>query len=368
MLYDIVIVGAGVAGCATALALKKANKTLRIAIIERNESVVHPYKIGETLPPHASKQFQNLNIWKPFLACDFSSSYGTSSLWGSNKVYTNEYIFSPYGYGWNLDRNRFDQFMMEQTKLQEVDFYFNTSCVTSVLDNSQWQLECESNSDRLNLKAIFVVDASGKKAAFAALQGIQKVRSDKQVGIYRFYDINQHHETKIKEGIVVETTQNGWWYSATLPNNKLVLGYMTDADLAHDLKLKSPINFEALLQQTQITGERTLALETKTSPFLVAAHTQYLSASVGEGWLAVGDAASSYDPISSLGIYKSLVMSQWASFAIIDALNEEKSGLKKYDYLVQQDFQQYTAKRLEFYQQEKRFSEAVFWKRRHYNQ
>lgn len=365
MKYDVVIVGAGVAGCATALALKKANKSLRIAIIERNESVVHPFKIGETLPPQASKQFQNLNIWETFLACNFSSSYGTSSLWGSNELYTNEYIFSPYGYGWNLDRNQFDQFMLEQAKLQEVDFYFNTSCVSSKLDNSQWQLECQSTVNRIFLRANFVVDASGKKAAFSTLQNIKKIKTDKQVGIYSFYDLKQDNEVKIKEGIVVETTENGWWYSATLPNHKLVLGFMTDADLANDLKLKSETNFDAFLQETKFTGERTLALTTKTSPFLVAAQTQHLTTAVGKGWLAVGDAASSYDPISSLGIYKSLVMSQWASFAIIDALNEVERGLKKYDYLVKQDFLLYKEKRLHYYQQEKRFSDAPFWKRRH---
>lgn len=365
MKYDVIIVGAGVAGCATALALKKRNKALSIAIIERSETIENPFKIGETLPPQASKQFQNLNIWEAFLACNFSSSYGTSSLWGSNELYTNEYIFSPYGYGWNLDRNRFDQFMMQQAKQQDVAFYFNTSCVAASLRDAQWELQLEAAFNKFTMSARFVVDASGKKAAFSTLQGAKKIKSDKQVGIYRFYDVNQANETKIKEGILVETTANGWWYSATLPNHKLVLGYMTDADLATDLKIKSEVNFDTLLQATKITGERIHPLQTKTSPFLVAAQTQHLTASVGEGWLAVGDAASSYDPISSLGIYKSLVMSQWASFAIIDSLKNEASGLKKYDYLVKQDFQQYAEKRLGYYQQEKRFSEAVFWKRRH---
>ncbi|NHN25980.1 NAD(P)/FAD-dependent oxidoreductase [Flavobacterium jejuense] len=367
MRYDVVIVGAGVAGCATALAIKKVNKSLRVAIIERNKSIENPFKIGETLPPQTSKQFQNLNIWEAFLSCNFSSSYGTSSLWGSNELYTNEYIFSPYGYGWNLDRNRFDQFMMEQAKLKAVDFYFNTSCVSSELENSQWQLECESDFKKVFVTASFVVDASGKKAAFSTLQGIKKVKSDKQVGIYRFYDVKQDNEVKVKEGIVVETNENGWWYSATLPNHKLVLGYMTDSDLANDLKIKSAANFDTLLQETKITRERTISFKTKTTPFLVAAQTQYLSTSVGEGWLAVGDAASSYDPISSLGIYKSLVMSQWASFAIIDSLKKVENGLKKYNHLIKQDFQLYEEKRLGYYQQEKRFSEAIFWKRRHYN-
>ncbi|WP_130733716.1 NAD(P)/FAD-dependent oxidoreductase [Flavobacterium sp. J27] len=367
MRYDVIIIGAGVAGCATALALKKVNKGLTIAIMERSTSSENVLKIGETLPPQASKQLQNLGVWEAFLQCNFSLSYGTSSFWGSPEVYTNEYIFSPYGYGWNLDRNAFDQFMIGQAKEKGIVFYWNASCSNSLRQNNHWTLQCEHYRDKLTLNASFVVDASGKKAAFSILQGSQKIKEDKQVGVYRFYDMKPANSSKIKQGIVVETDINGWWYSATLPNQKLVLGYMTDSDLAIDLKMKSEINFEAQLMQCNSTANRVANLSPKMAPFLVAAQTQYLDSSVGEGWLAVGDAASSYDPISSLGIYKALVMSQWASFAIVDYLNNEAIGLKKYNTLVKHDFQMYREKRKTFYLQEKRFSDAVFWKRRHEN-
>ncbi|MBF02584.1 MAG: hypothetical protein CMP76_04730 [Flavobacterium sp.] len=365
MKYDVIIIGAGVAGCATALALKKANKDLHIAIIERSASLENAFKIGETLPPQASKQFQNLGIWEAFLACNFSSSYGTSSVWGSHSVYTNEYIFSPYGYGWNLDRNAFDQFMIAQAKEKGVEMHWNTSCIHSHWENEHWIVTCEHNHDKLFLNASFVVDATGKKAAFSALQGTEKIKKDKQVGVYRFYDLKQANATEIKEGIVVETDANGWWYSATLPNQKLVLGYLTDSDIASHLKMKDDSHFEERLQQTTITATRVATLSDTTVPFLVAAQTQYLKTCVGEGWLAVGDAASSYDPISSLGIYKALVMSQWASFAIQDFLKKDRIGLQKYQNLVAYDFEVYEKKRKEFYQQEKRFSNTLFWKRRH---
>ncbi|VXA99135.1 conserved hypothetical protein [Flavobacterium sp. 9AF] len=367
MKYDVIIIGAGVAGCATALALKKVNKDLHIAIMERSASAENTFKIGETLPPQASKQFQNLGIWEAFLACNFSSSYGTSSVWGSHTVYTNEYIFSPYGYGWNLDRNAFDQFMIKQAKEKGVEVYWNTSCIHSHRENEQWILACENNHDKLLLNTSFVVDATGKKAAFSALQGTEKIKKDKQVGVYRFYDLKQANTTDIKEGIVVETDANGWWYSATLPNQKLVLGYLTDSDIASNLKMKVTSHFEDQLQQTAITATRVATLSDTTTPFLVAAQTQYLKSCVGEGWLAVGDAASSYDPISSLGIYKALVMSQWASFAIQDFLKKERIGLRKYQNLVTHDFEVYEKKRKEFYQQESRFSNTLFWKRRHEN-
>lgn len=45
--YDIVIVGAGPAGCLAALGALKENSSLQVAIVEKNEIVAH--RIGEAL-------------------------------------------------------------------------------------------------------------------------------------------------------------------------------------------------------------------------------------------------------------------------------------------------------------------------------
>lgn len=364
-MFDVVIIGAGVAGCATAIALKNQNKHLKIAIIERGSSENTIRRIGETLPPQASKQFQKLGIWEAFLACNFLSSYGTSSVWGSSELYTNEYIYSPFGYGWNLDRCVFDRFMINEAQKRGVHFFFKTSCTTAFKTTSDWQLTCFENTNKKQITARFVVDASGKKAAFTNLQGISKITNDSLVGIYRFYDtIINHKALSIEKGTLVETNPNGWWYSATLPNNKLVIGYMTDADIAAKLNLKSKASFENLLNTSVYTAKRIPKQASYSENQLVAAQSQYLTNTTGEAWLAVGDAASSYDPISSMGIYKSLVMSQFASFAILDYLNNEPVGLRKYEHIVQQDYSQYETKKTKYYAQEQRYKENTFWKRR----
>lgn len=364
-MYDVVIIGAGVAGCSTAIALKNQNKHLKIAIIERGSYENTTRRIGETLPPQASNQFQKLGIWEAFLACNFLSSYGTSSVWGSSELYTNEYIYSPFGYGWNLDRSVFDRFMMNETQQRGVDFFFKTSCTTALKSPSHWQLTCFENTNEKQIAARFVVDASGKKAAFTSLQGISKITNDTLVGIYRFYDTNTNNELlSLKKGTLVETDANGWWYSATLPNNKLVIGYMTDADIATKLNLKSKASFENLLNTSAYTTKRIPKHSSYSENQLVAAQSQYVTNCVGEAWLAVGDAASSYDPISSMGIYKSLVMSQFATFAILDYLKNETLGLRKYEYIVQQDYTHYEAKKAKYYSQEQRYKESAFWQRR----
>jgi flavin-dependent dehydrogenase len=365
--YDVVIIGGGVAGCATAIALKNLNSTLRIAIIERDVFETTKQRIGETLPPHASQQLQQLGIWDHFLSCGFLSAYGTSSAWGSGELYTNEFMYSPFGYGWNLDRMVFDHLMIDEAQKRGVEFFFNTSCHETMKEPEGWNLICKSEQHTYIITAKFVADATGKKAAFSGLQGVAKISQDQLVGIYRHYEIREDKINGPGKGTYVETDAFGWWYSATIPGNRLIVGYMTDADIANELNLRKPDSWNNLLYKTNYTYKRVAASDTISTPKVVAAQTQHLSSAVGDSWLAVGDAASSYDPVSSLGIYKSLVMSRFAAFAILDDLKGDQTGLKKYQRIIVHDFEEYQTKKQEYYNQEIRFKNHSFWKRRQSN-
>ncbi|WP_299435000.1 tryptophan 7-halogenase [uncultured Aquimarina sp.] len=371
--YDVVIIGAGVAGCATAIALKNEVPHLKIAIIERTPRMSTEdstlYRIGETLPPQASQQLQRLGIWKSFLNCNFITAYGTSAAWGSSELYHNEYMYSPYGYGWHLDRIVFDQFMIKEAQIREVDFHFETSIISSEKKSKHWFLQTNAKKHQIAITSNFVIDATGKKAAFSSLQNSNKIREDQMVGIYRFYNTKDLHNdtTGIGNGTCVETDHNGWWYSATLPNETVVIGYMTDADIANQLQLRQKKAFNNLLYNTKYTNNRVKDAIYLSQPKVVAAHTQYLSSATGNSWLAVGDAASSYDPISSLGIFKSLAMSQFAAYATLDDLKGDQSGLQKYQQIVARDYLGYQKKRQEYYAQEDRYTSSLFWKRRQSN-
>jgi flavin-dependent dehydrogenase len=367
--YDVVIIGAGVAGCATAIALKNQNPKLQIVVLERDIFDSTKQRIGETLPPQASQQLQQLGIWEKFVSCGFLTSYGTSSAWGSSELNTNEFLYSPFGYGWHLDRAVFDQFMINEAKLKGVSFLFETSCSETEKKAEKWILNCISNQEKITITSKFVVDASGKKAAFSTLQGVSKITKDQLVGIYRYYDLNHQNKSFMGNGTCVETDELGWWYSATLPNNVLIVSYMTDADIANKMQLRKIQKLDALVSKTNFTNKRIQGTTLLSEPKVVAAQTQYLSSSIGNSWLAVGDAASSYDPIASLGIFKSLAMSRFAAFAILNDLNGDTTGLQKYQRIVNQYFEAYETKKKDYYNQENRFTKNSFWKRRQvYNQ
>ena len=82
-------------------------------------------------------------------------------------------------------------------------------------------------------------------------------------------------------------------------------------------------------------------------------------------WLAVGDAASIFDPLSSQGIVKALRSGVFASYAIADLLlNGDDLGLRRYRRYVQDEFEGYAKNRAQYYGEERRWPESEFWRRR----
>jgi len=81
-------------------------------------------------------------------------------------------------------------------------------------------------------------------------------------------------------------------------------------------------------------------------------------------WLAVGDAASTYDPISSQGIYKALRNGLEAAKAIASYLHGDSQGLKEYESAITSQFDNYLTYRNYFYQMERRWLASPFWQQR----
>jgi hypothetical protein len=111
----------------------------------------------------------------------------------------------------------------------------------------------------------------------------------------------------------IEAAPHGWWYSNRLPSTegneirRLVVLH-TDKDLPAARMAACRQGFDRLLDDS-----------THIAPLLKArgyhpcgtirgapANSQRLRDFCGDAWMAVGDAAQAYDPLSSHGIYKAL--------------------------------------------------------------
>ena len=191
--------------------------------------------------------------------------------------------------------------------------------------------------------------------------GAKKIRFDNLVGIGKYYDLGKNFSN---HSTLVEAWENGWWYSAVLPNNKLAIVCMTDSDLVNKYQLKEETGWKKLLSETVHSKKRTASSQSISNLKIWPAASQYLDQLHGKNWLAIGDAANTFDPLSSQGIFKAMKEGIFGSYAIIDYLDNKTGSFYKYEWLVKRDYEDYLKIRKSYYKEEQRWNKNPFWERR----
>src|SRR5579872_1098361 len=104
--FDVAVLGGGPAGLAMALTLHRYS-LLSVVVIEKTN--YDAPRIGETLSPGVTGLLQYLGVWESFQEDRHLPSFGTSATWGSPTPSTRDFILTPFGPGWHLNRRCFDE-------------------------------------------------------------------------------------------------------------------------------------------------------------------------------------------------------------------------------------------------------------------
>lgn len=361
---DVAIIGGGPAGSTTALSL--ARDGLAVALLERGDYA--EWKIGESLPPACKPLLQRLGLWADLASAGHLPSYGTRSAWGSPVLLDQSYLFDPSGHGWHLDRPVFDRRLAEAAGAAGAHVHRRTEVVNwERLNDETWNLLLRSEGGAPgSLRTRFVVDASGRKRVFARRNGAGMIAHDRLVGVAALLDAGTR-DTDRDGSTLVEAVPDGWWYAARVPGNRLVAAFLSDGDLASTKAARSLAGWTALVQET-IHLQRHLDLHgyrMQLPPKVVPANSSRLTEVAGETWLAVGDAAAAYDPLSSQGILCALLTGLRAATALRQWSSGRSAAMQGYADYVEQLYAEYRQNEAAYFALERRWPSSTFWRRRH---
>jgi 2-polyprenyl-6-methoxyphenol hydroxylase-like FAD-dependent oxidoreductase len=199
------------------------------------------------------------------------------------------------------------------------------------------------------------------------MQGARRITWDRLIGVVSFFSFGSQ-ESVLDSSTLIEAVEDGWWYSAVLPDSRLVLTYMTDADLYLSDRGQSANYLLRRLANTRHTRARASSYALESEPRIFAANSSRLDLAAGRDWLAVGDAAMAFDPLSGQGVYKALELAKRAAVTIQEHWTGNLSALRAYAVAVVRDFNHYLLGRSALYFLERRFPGSIFWQRRTFSQ
>lgn len=361
---DVLIVGGGPAGASAALSLLNYSDA-RVMLAE--QSSLDQLRPGE----HVSASIFDLAAYLKLNRDDFEPgsflpTYGSTSYWGSDLPVNRDTIFTTEEASYQLDREKFDLLLLRKVSERGGLVFPRTKCLHYRQSaNKHWEITLQhAEKGKLVVKSRFLMDATGRQANVCRQIGIRCKKLDSLMGVGAFLSIRDRDAAGT--GLVMEAAAQGWWYSNILPGDTLAVIFFSDADIISRHRLNKSQSWNALLSRTKQIKRRTREAFCKHKhPWTRSAFTQISDFSQRENFLAIGDAASSFDPVSSMGIGFAMSSACGAARIVHAVLaGQDPQDSRIYHQDIFRNFERYLNLRRIFYQLEKRWPSSDFWSRR----
>ncbi|MDA3837517.1 MAG: NAD(P)/FAD-dependent oxidoreductase [Candidatus Delongbacteria bacterium] len=347
MKYDIIIIGAGPAGCS--LALHLANTNFKIALIDK-DTFPRRKVCGGALSERAINQLKafpkELNIYENFLkSVNKIKSYGLRihTLGNKNSIFDFKDPKNKYKVpGFLCMRSDFDEFM-----IGEVKKYPNIDLLAGIKINDIKITKQEvivKSKDQVFVGK-FIVGADGANSILR--KKFPSYRNISDVGITGHYEnVSGFHKDNLIDMYFLKETLPGYFWIFKLPDDRVNVGvYTTKENL-----LKTKQNLKTMITDI-ISGHPEISERFKNAKKVDEVKGWKLPIFFkrifskknlyGSRHLFIGDSASLIDPITGEGIGNALLSGNYAAQTLKEAYKNGKidsSELNQYRKLLVEKF------------------------------
>ncbi len=357
----MIVVGGGPAGAVAATSLSALG--LRSVVLEA--ATTARWKPGEALAPECNPILERAGLSQPLAARpDIARrSAGVRSLWGSSEIWFRDGFCEPLGAGWIIDRGGFERFLGARAVEAGAEWMWGARVHGAKRSGAGWRLGL-SGAAAKHLEARVIIDATGRPAGIARRLGARRIQYDSQVAdvaAWRTADLAQ------AAWVSVESEPDGWWYSVAGPN-----GYQLLARFQHRSALRSGAAMPRAGIRDALASTQFMRTVVTLPPRAELAHEAIVNAgsaaldhAAGEGWLAIGDAAAAFDPISSQGLSNAIASAQAAAQAVRSWIDGNRDALDAYAARMTATYDVYRRGVGAHYRTETRWPNRPFWRRHH---
>jgi flavin-dependent dehydrogenase len=279
---DILVAGAGPAGATIARLLARRGR--RVVLVDPGARRTERLEI---VAPPACRVVEAVGLahllHDPALARPCS---GIRRRWGTADIEVDDFLRRPGGMGYVVDRAPFDDALRAMAMQAGVESL--TGRVVAVRRDDDVIVNIQSGARRVTIAAELVVDATGRPSAVARRMGARRLVSEHLIAERQPSAVLSPPSHRDTPWLDVVGARDAWSYEVAGPNGRREIWSITRS------------------------GQRA-----NRARMCADASSALLSRAAGPGWIAIGDAAASFDPVTSQGLANALSTALVATGAII---------------------------------------------------
>jgi len=342
--YDVLIIGAGPAGCAAASILCEHGR--RVLVLEREK--FPRYHIGESLLPFTFHPLKRLGLIDKMRQSAFVKKYSVQFVSQSGKASQPFYFSSRYdpdiAQTWQVLRSEFDLMLMEHARAKGATIREEVT-VTNLLQEGERVTGVQiqpKTGNAVEYRAPLTLDCSGKES-FTAVRNNWRIKDPmlNKVAVWTYYQGAQR-DPGIDAGAttVAFVPDKGWFWYIPQHNDLVSVGVVADGKYLSRGGVREPEQiFKREVGQNLWIKEH-LACGRQVGSYFVtnefSFHAKYCAT---EGLLLVGDAFCFLDPVFSSGLMFALKSGVMAADSVHQALaanDLSPSRFTEYGHLLRQ--------------------------------
>lgn len=316
-------------------------------------------KAGEVIGPEASAILDALGLTELFTRSTQTAGRcdGVVTHWPSTGLDREDHGLRGT-YAWTVDRLRLNEALKQLAVANGCSWLDGNVAAGVTRGASGYALSVTSGGQTRIITAKFVVDATGRPGSLARRFGAHRVIDDRLIAAaVRLDRLGAHRDTYLR----LTATPHGWWYRSDGPTCDTRVTIVADPRHAAGRRGALGLALRQVVEELR-PGQNDDTVASRMH--VMDASSARLDCCAADGWLAVGDAATAFDPLCGQGLAQAFGSGLAAAHAIRECAAGNPDALTAYDHAMQATYRRSRAQLDLRYAYRAQGEPSPFWRAR----